>query len=84
MQWCGTPRTADWPTRINVAAVVYGHLHISRTTVHAGVRFEEVSMGYPREWCALRLRPDLARQIFPTPVPDAPVSPAPGDGQGLR
>jgi hypothetical protein len=25
-------------------------LHIPRTTYYDGVRFEEVSMGYPREW----------------------------------
>jgi hypothetical protein len=30
--------------------VVYGHLHIPRTTVHDGVRFDEVSLGYPRQW----------------------------------
>ena len=33
-------------------AVVYGHLHIPRTTWYDGVRFEEVSLGYPREWRA--------------------------------
>lgn len=49
-QWCGTVHTGDWHTRFNVAAVVYGHLHIRRTTWHDGVRFEEVSVGYPREW----------------------------------
>ncbi|MFZ2113132.1 MAG: metallophosphoesterase [Solirubrobacteraceae bacterium] len=49
-QWCGTTRTADWHRRFNTAAVVYGHLHIPRTTCHDGVRFEEVSLGYPREW----------------------------------
>jgi 3',5'-cyclic AMP phosphodiesterase CpdA len=49
-QWCGTTRTAGWHTRFNVAAVVYGHLHIPRVTWHDGVRFEEVSVGYPREW----------------------------------
>lgn len=48
--WCGTERTADWHVRFRAAAVVYGHLHIPRTTVHDGVRFEEVSVGYPREW----------------------------------
>ncbi len=48
-QWCGTERTAAWHTRFRAAAVVYGHLHIPRTTWHDGVRFEEVSMGYPRE-----------------------------------
>jgi len=49
-QWCGTVRTADWHTRFRVAAVIYGHLHIPRTTWYDGVRFEEVSLGYPREW----------------------------------
>ncbi|GII76602.1 metallophosphoesterase [Sphaerisporangium rufum] len=48
-QWCGTVETADWHLRYNAAAVVYGHLHIPRTTRYDGVRFEEVSLGYPRE-----------------------------------
>jgi 3',5'-cyclic AMP phosphodiesterase CpdA len=48
-QWCGTTRTSDWHLRFDAAAVVYGHLHIPRTTWHDGVRFEEVSLGYPRE-----------------------------------
>ncbi len=48
-QWCGTERTADWHVRFRATAVVYGHLHIPRTTWHDGVRFEEVSIGYPRE-----------------------------------
>jgi predicted phosphodiesterase len=48
--WCGTTLTADWHTRHQVLAAVYGHLHIPRTTSHDGVRFEEVSMGYPRDW----------------------------------
>lgn len=48
-QWCGTVRTADWHRRFRATAVVYGHLHIPRTTWHDGVCFEEVSLGYPRE-----------------------------------
>lgn len=48
--WCGTTLTASWHTRHQVLAAVYGHLHIPRTTNHDGVRFEEVSVGYPREW----------------------------------
>jgi predicted phosphodiesterase len=48
--WCGTTLTADWHTRYPVLAAVYGHLHIPRTTEHDGVRFEEVSVGNPREW----------------------------------
>jgi 3',5'-cyclic AMP phosphodiesterase CpdA len=48
-QWCGTVRTEDWHRRFRARVVVYGHLHIPRTTWHDGVRFEEVSLGYPRE-----------------------------------
>lgn len=65
-QWCGTERTADWHVRFGAAAVVYGHLHIPRTTWHDGVRFEEVSLGYPREW-ERRLREPGLRQILPAP-----------------
>ncbi|KIF06455.1 metallophosphoesterase, partial [Streptomyces sp. RSD-27] len=36
-QWCGTTLTADWHLRYRAAAVVYGHLHIPRTTYHGGV-----------------------------------------------
>jgi 3',5'-cyclic AMP phosphodiesterase CpdA len=49
-QWCGSERTADWHRRFDAVAVVYGHLHIRRTMWQDGVRFEEVSVGYPREW----------------------------------
>ncbi len=48
-QWCGTRLTADWHQRFRATAVVYGHLHIPRTMWEDGVRFEEVSLGYPRE-----------------------------------
>ncbi|MFN3602687.1 MAG: metallophosphoesterase family protein [Dietzia sp.] len=65
--WCGTDQTADWHRRYRATACVYGHLHIPRTTVHDSVRFDEVSLGYPREWAA-RGRPEpLARQILPAP-----------------
>jgi 3',5'-cyclic AMP phosphodiesterase CpdA len=64
-QWCGTETTADWHRRFNVAAMVYGHLHIPRTTWHDGVRFEEVSLGYPREWQARPVRRPLPRDVLP-------------------
>ncbi len=48
--WCGTEETADWHRRFRAEIAVYGHLHIPRTTHQDGVRFEEVSLGYPREW----------------------------------
>jgi 3',5'-cyclic AMP phosphodiesterase CpdA len=66
-QWCGTTRTHDWHVRFNAAAVVYGHLHIPRVTWYDGVRFEEVSIGYPREWQRRARRPGTPRQILPPP-----------------
>jgi 3',5'-cyclic AMP phosphodiesterase CpdA len=66
-QWCGTMHTADWHTRFSAAAVVYGHLHIPRTTWYDGVRFEEVSLGYPREWRQRGIPPGRLRQILPAP-----------------
>ncbi len=64
-QWCGTVRTADWPRRFNATVVVYGHLHIPRTTWYDGVRHEEVSLGYPREWQRRDTPPGVPRQILP-------------------
>lgn len=66
-QWCGTVATADWHLRFRAHTVVYGHLHIPRTTWHDGVRFEEVSVGYPREWRPRRTPPGL-RLILPDPA----------------
>lgn len=64
-QWCGTTHTGDWHVRYRSAAVVYGHLHIPRSTVEDGVRFEEVSLGYPREWRPRGRRLSWPRQILP-------------------
>jgi 3',5'-cyclic AMP phosphodiesterase CpdA len=61
-QWCGTELTADWHIRFGAAAVVYGHLHIPRSTQYDGVPFEEVSVGYPREW---------SKRSGPMPAPRA-------------
>jgi Calcineurin-like phosphoesterase len=66
-QWCGTVRTRDWHTRFNTAAVVYGHLHIPRTTWYHGVRHEEVSIGYPREWRSRSAKSGSMRPILPAP-----------------
>jgi 3',5'-cyclic AMP phosphodiesterase CpdA len=75
-QWCGTVRTAAWPVRYRAEAVVYGHLHIPRTTWHDGVRHEEVSLGYPREWKRRAAAPVIPRQILP--APDGLRRPSPG------
>lgn len=67
-QWCGTVRTADWHRQYSAAAVVYGHLHIPRTTWQDAVRFEEVSLGYPREWQPRPHRLAWPRTILPGPA----------------
>ncbi|EDP64677.1 Ser/Thr protein phosphatase family protein [alpha proteobacterium BAL199] len=48
--WCGTTATEDWHRRYRAHAVVSGHLHTRRTDLVDGTRFEEVSLGYPRQW----------------------------------
>ena len=65
--WCGSTLTADWHIRYNAICSVYGHLHIPRTTYYDGVRFEEVSVGYPREWQRRGLPNNVLRQILPVP-----------------
>ena len=62
--WCGTTLTAGWHTRYQAAAAVYGHLHLPRTTHLDGVRFEEVSVGYPREWQRRGTAPPPPRVIL--------------------
>jgi len=68
-QWCGTESTRDWHTRYNAVTVVYGHLHIPRPIVVDGVPFEEVSLGYPREWKPRAKPPDVPRRILPPRAP---------------
>lgn len=63
--WCGSVLTDDWHTRFNAMCCVYGHLHIPRTTWYDDVRFEEVSVGYPREWNRRGLPKPLLRKIVP-------------------
>jgi 3',5'-cyclic AMP phosphodiesterase CpdA len=64
-QWCGTSRTADWHTRFRAEVAVYGHLHIPRTSHYDGVRFEEVSLGYPSEWSKRTRPPEAPRRVLP-------------------
>ncbi|MEU4338057.1 metallophosphoesterase [Micromonospora lupini] len=71
-QWCGTELSADWHTRFGASVAVYGHLHIPRTTTYDGVRFEEVSLGYPREWRRRGGEPQPMRRIAGAGVPGQP------------
>jgi 3',5'-cyclic AMP phosphodiesterase CpdA len=66
--WCGTRRTETWHTRFTVRVVVYGHLHRRGTQWRDGVRFEEVSFGYPRDWQAERGLQPYMREILPGPT----------------
>lgn len=63
--WCGTRRTDDWHRRFRASVVVYGHLHIPATRTIDGVRFEEVSLGYPRQWFRDPRERGALRQILP-------------------
>ncbi|MFD4530161.1 metallophosphoesterase family protein [Streptomyces sp. NPDC058470] len=80
--WCGTRLTAGWHRRFRIETMVYGHLHIPRTTWHEGVRFEEVSVGYPREWRTRTGPPGTLRRILPMEVGAGDRGAAPGVSGG--
>jgi predicted phosphodiesterase len=63
--WCGTRITDDWHKRFNARVVVFGHLHMRSSTHCDGVRFEEVSLGYPSQWVDRLTIQDCLRQILP-------------------
>ena len=65
--WCGTTATEEWHTRFGAEVVVYGHLHVKGTHFRDGVRFEEVSLGYPRDWNQSLGLGAYLRQILPAP-----------------
>ncbi len=73
--WCGTVATHDWHLRYRAEVVVSGHLHMPATDWRDGVRFEEVSYGYPRQVNPARAFGDHLRVVWPPPppprVPDA-------------
>lgn len=61
--WCGTRATDAWHRRFSVDTVVYGHLHLRKSNTHDDVQFEEVSLGYPRQWKRDRPLRDYLRKI---------------------
>lgn len=62
--WCGTMRTNEWHRRYNVETVVSGHLHLRSSREIDGVKFEEVSLGYPKQWNQSRGLEYYLRQIL--------------------
>ncbi len=63
--WCGTTRTEDWARRYRARAVISGHLHFRTTLWRHGVRYDEVSLGYPRDWRQDRGIAYYLRQVLP-------------------
>ena len=71
--WCGTQRTETWHVRYKVSVVISGHLHIRSTKFRDDVRFEEVSLGYPKNWNQRLGIQNYLRQILPSPDADSTV-----------
>lgn len=67
--WCGTTITEDWGRRFGARVVVSGHLHLRTTLWRYGVRYEEVSLGYPRDWRRDRGIDWYLRDILPGTSP---------------
>jgi 3',5'-cyclic AMP phosphodiesterase CpdA len=63
--WCGTTRTEDWARRFGARAVITGHLHLRTRLWRHGVRYDEVSLGYPRDWRTDRGIGWYVRDILP-------------------
>jgi len=72
--WCGTTRTEDWPRRFRAEVIISGHLHLRTTLWRDGVRCEEVSLGYPRDWRHARGIDAYLREILPGPSDNVPPS----------
>jgi predicted phosphodiesterase len=69
--WSGTSRTEDWPRRYRARVAISGHLHFRSTLWRDGVRFDEVSLGYPRDWRRERGVDWYLREILPEHSPDS-------------
>ena len=66
--WCGTTLTEDLHCRYPISVVISGHLHMRATDYRDGVRFEEVSLGYPRDWDQSKGMAYYLREILPGPA----------------
>lgn len=65
--WCGTTLTEDWHRRYRARVAISGHLHVRRTDMRDATRFEEVSLGYPRQWDQTKGVAGYLRQVSPAP-----------------
>ncbi|MEM7128997.1 MAG: metallophosphoesterase [Chloroflexota bacterium] len=71
--WCGTRRTQRWHLRFRPLAIVHGHLHIRGQRIKDDIPFNEVSLGYPRQWKVERGVADYLRPILTMGVPSTPI-----------
>lgn len=62
--WCGTRASEQFHTRYRALVCVHGHLHVRATDLRDGVRFEEVSLGYPAHWDPALGAGDYLRKIL--------------------
>jgi 3',5'-cyclic AMP phosphodiesterase CpdA len=69
--WCGTTATEGWARRYRARVVVSGHLHLRTSLWRHGVRYDEVSLGYPRDWRHERGLAYYLREILPGTSADA-------------
>lgn len=67
--WCGTKQTEAFHSRYHAKVVISGHLHMRATDYRDGVRFEEVSLGYPQHWDQGKGMAHYMREIIPGPKP---------------
>jgi hypothetical protein len=62
--WCGTRATEHWHQRFGAIVCIHGHQHVRATDLRDGVRFEEVSLGYPAHWDHARGAAGYLRRIL--------------------
>lgn len=62
--WCGTRQTELWHVRYRADVVVSGHLHVRGTQIRDATRFEEVSLGYARQWDASKGLKHYLRKVI--------------------
>ncbi len=79
--WCGSVRTEDWHVRFRAVVAVSGHLHVRRTDRLGCTRFEEVSLGYARQWDASRGMAWYLRNVTPEDKGRPGLCPGPARGR---
>jgi 3',5'-cyclic AMP phosphodiesterase CpdA len=80
--WCGTRMTESWHLDYRAQAVISGHLHLRSTQRIDGVRFMEVSLGYPRQRSPGASIADYLCEVLPATPELRPVATQPNSDVG--